>query len=723
MSAPRRILACIAIAVAAAATALLLHDARWLERLELFTWDARQRLLATPAPADLPIKLILIDQASLDWARNQAGSPWPWPREFYTAIIEFCRAGGAKAIAFDIFFSEPSIFGQDDDDRFAAALKEAKATVLAVPGGPQFSTPGTWPAEVPPNPFTVAGFDQWQVRHPQAKLALNSVVMSLPQIAASASALGHVRGDQDVDSLIRRVTPILTFDGKILPVLSLAAHEVARGAELAESTAGDLHIEGDALVVGPHRVPLDDDGSATLRFRRPTQRGEQRRMYDTFSAAGVINAQLAIQDNQPPAIAPDAFKDCMVIIGPSAMGTYDLKPTPMNKAGPAAEVHATFLDNLLNDDFMSRASGVWVSMFTFGLALVGAFATRESRNALHVVLAFTLTLPVPWAAGVIAFTQNLWWPIVAPEFALLVALVGGLIANYAVEGRQRRFIKRTFQHYLSPVVIEQIVRDPSRLRLGGERREVTILFSDIAGFSAIAEKLDAHELAALLNEYLTEMSGIILDEAGTIDKYVGDAIVAFWNAPLEQPDHALRAARAAVRCQRAMAARRAEFSRRLGADLRMRIGVNTGMASVGNFGSQDRFDYTVIGHAANLASRLEGANRFFGTDILISDETWRQINGALSGREVGLLRVVGIAEPTRVHQLMATREQSPPDHSAPEEFQHALMLSQTGRSAEALAQFARLASDDPLSRKYLEKLREADRVGKAWDGVWNLTEK
>jgi len=718
MTTLRRILACVAIGVIAAVIALLSHSTRWLERLELVTWDVRQRSLAVPAPPEVPIRLILIDQASLDWARDQAGTPWPWPREFYSAIINFCRAAGAKAIVFDLFFSEPSMFGQDDDDRFATALKNSPAAVLAVPPGPRLSAPGTWPAEVPPSPFTVTGWSQWQARHPHADLALNSVVMSLPEIAGSVSALGHVRGDQDTDSIIRRVAPLVTFDGQSLPALGLAAHQVAVGDP---TTAGNLRIEGDTLLVGPHHIPLDDDGMAILRYRQPTFRGGQHRMYEAFSAAGVINAQLAIESCQPPALSPATFKDCTVIIGPSAVGTYDLKPTPMNKAGPGAEVHATFLDNLLHDDFMHRSSETWVWLFTIGLSLIGAFAARESRNGLHVLLAFVFTLPLPWLVGVITFKQGAWWPIVVPALGLLLALVGGLIANYATEGRQRRFIKSSFQRYLSPAVIEQIVQDPSRLRLGGERREVSVYFSDIVGFSGIAEKLEAEDLTVLLNDYLTDMTNIILEEAGTLDKYIGDAIVAFWNAPLDQPDHAQRAARAAVRCQDALAKRRADYRQRFGADLHVRIGLNTGVASVGNFGSQGRFDYTIIGHAVNLASRLEGANKFFGTSVLIAEETWRQSAGTQRGREVGLLRVVGVHEPIRVFELFPA--ETPLDQRALDAFQQALALCQNGKSAEALVAFERL-SGDPLAQRYAEELRShaLEEQGQ-WDGVWNLQSK
>lgn len=704
----RRILACIAIGVVAAIIALLSHSARWLERLEFITWDARQRWLAEPAPDEIPIKLILIDQPSLDWAREQAGTPWPWPREFYTAIIDFCNAGGAKAIGFDLFFSEPSMFGQDDDDRFAASLANGSATVLAVPPGPQLSTPATWPDDVPRPEFAVPGFDAWRGQHADADLSLNSVIMSLPEIASAATALAHVRGDQDSDSIIRRIAPVVFFDGQSLPVLGLAMYDVA-----SEDSAA-MRVNSDTLLVDAHHIPLDDSGEAVLRFRRPTLRGEQRRMYEAFSAAGVINAQIARMSDEAPMLEPSVFKDCYVIIGASAAGTYDLKPTPMNPAGPGAEVHATFLDNLLSDTFMRMPNERSVWLFTIVLAILGAAATRLSRNGVYVVLAFLCALPMPWVFAIGAFEKGLWWPIVVPEFAVAMALVGGLIANYAFEGRQRRFIKRTFQHYLSPAVIDQIVQEPSRLRLGGERRELTIFFSDLVGFSGIAEKLDAQALAAMLNDYLTEMTNIILEEDGTVDKYIGDAIVAFWNAPLTQPDHAQRAMRAAVKCQRALAARREEFRDRVGAGPSMRIGINTGIASVGNFGSEGRFDYTIIGHAVNLASRLEGASKFFGTTTIIAHDTWQHAQD-LMGREIGLVRVVGIERPVRVFEPLIDNAI---DEAQLQAWHDALALCQTGKHAEARLAFEKLP-ESSLVKLYCEKLRSDS----TWDGVWNLTDK
>ena len=254
-----------------------------------------------------------------------------------------------------------------------------------------------------------------------------------------------------------------------------------------------------------------------------------------------------------------------------------------------------------------------------------------------------------------------------PLAAAVSALgIGGML-NYIAEGRQKHFLKAAFRRYLSPTVVDQLIRHPERLRLGGERRELTIFFSDLQGFSSFSERLSPEDLTHLLNDYLTDMTDIILEEGGTLDKYEGDAIIAFWGAPIEQPDHAVRAVRAAVRCQRRLAERRDEWAQRYGAVLKMRVGINTGPVVVGNMGSNQRFDYTILGDAANLASRLEGANKALGTYLMISESAWTATGGAFPGRELGALRVVGRHTPVRVWEATGLPGDPPPPDAAPYE--------------------------------------------------------
>jgi len=321
----------------------------------------------------------------------------------------------------------------------------------------------------------------------------------------------------------------------------------------------------------------------------------------------------------------------------------------------------------------------------------------------------------------IASPAGYWWPIVVQEAAVGFAMVTALVVNYATEGRQKAFIKQAFKFYLSPEVIERILADPSRLQLGGERRELTIFFSDLAKFSSISERLDAQSLTSLLNDYLSDMTDIILDEGGTLDKYEGDAIIAFWNAPCEQPDHALRACRAALRCQQKLEERHSEFLKRAGSPVTMRIGINTGEVVVGNMGSRTRFDYTVLGDAANLASRLEGANKAFETSTMVSESTWNQTAGQIPGRCIGLLRVVGRKTPVKVFEPIQNSPQFDSGHL--EMFQLALHHCHAGRWAEALEVFERYPHDS-VARVYAERCRSLlQDPNTSWDGLWNLTEK
>ncbi len=297
------------------------------------------------------------------------------------------------------------------------------------------------------------------------------------------------------------------------------------------------------------------------------------------------------------------------------------------------------------------------------------------------------------------------------------------MVNYATEGRQKRFIKSAFKHYLSHTVIEQLIQHPERLKLGGERRCLSIFFSDLQGFTRISESLEPEELTALLNDYLTAMTDIIQEEAGTVDKYEGDAIIAFWNAPLEQPDHAVRAVRAALRCQEKLAKLRPRFHEQFGKNLFMRIGIHTGPVVVGNMGSHSRFDYTIIGDAANLASRLEGINKHFGTYTMISDTTLDLIGKAFATREIARVEVVGRKKPVRVFEPMYW-EDFKTRKTYLSVFSQALEAYYKGQFHEALELFRRIETKDPVSAVYAVKCQALiDHPPLQWQGVWLMTEK
>jgi adenylate cyclase len=345
--------------------------------------------------------------------------------------------------------------------------------------------------------------------------------------------------------------------------------------------------------------------------------------------------------------------------------------------------------------------------------------SRSAGGAVGWVVFFVL---VPLAAGFGMYRLGWWWPVMVQEVAVLLALGIGEIVNYSTEGKQKRFIKGAFKQYLSGEVIEQMLKNPDQLKLGGEKRELSIFFSDLQGFSAISEKLGPVALTALLNDYLTDMSDIIMEEGGTVDKYEGDAIIAFWNAPLTQADHAVRACQAALRCQRKLNERRPEFYERTGVQLFMRIGIHTGDVVVGNMGSHNRFNYTVLGDAANLASRLEGANKPFGTFFMVSEVTWSQARVAgFHAREIGSIMVVGRKAPVKVFEVLGLGDEPAPPWLAG--WEKALLCLRVGKWKDARELFAGWP-DDPLARKYLQLCDELLAGSLAgWDGIWKLTEK
>jgi adenylate cyclase len=660
----KRALQSLGVGCGAAGIAILLWLGGALDRFEYSTWAWRVAFFAPRRTPAADVAVILLDQASLDWGSRELGWAWPWPREAYAPLLDFCRRGGARVVAFDILFTEPSVYGVADDEALGAAIRRTPAFVGA------------------------AFYGRDRVTEP------------IPAVATNATVLANVSDEPDPDGVFRRATLQRPHAGRQVPSLGFAAWQLGGG--------GDAATGGGA-------PRLDARGRLILGFAGTNG------MHRAFSAAAVIQSEMRLQAGAQPTLAPSVFSNAYVLAGFSAPGLMDLRPTPISRIAPGVEIHATVLDNLLSPRRLRDAPTWATALLVLVMACLAAGCVLRARRAVHSVLAFVICLPVPVGAGYLAYAFGLWWPMVVGLLAVALALVGAVILNYATEGRQKAFIKSAFRFYLGEEVIDQILADPAKLTLGGEKRELTVFFSDIEKFSSFSERLDPAELIALLNDYLSDMGAIIKEEGGYLDKYIGDAIVAFWNAPVAQPDHAARACRAALRCQRKLEERRPEFERRTGVVLRARIGLNTGEAIVGNMGSRERFNYTILGDAANLASRLEGANKAFGTYLMVSESTWRHSGGDWLGRELARLRVVGRQTPVRVYELAGLAGAARPPSWA--EFDGARLLFEQGAFAAAQALFERWP-DDAAARAYAEKCRTlAANRPDPWTGIWELSEK
>ena len=683
-----------------------------MRALEAYSWDARVRLLAKPAPSTDLVRIIELDQNSLDWGEKENGLRWPWPRELYGVILDFCRRADAASVTFDVLFSEASLYGVADDKALAEAGTAYGRLTLAFALGRETGAGETWPEGF--GGFSPITRTDWRIAGSDFP-ALPRASFPTPDVLAGAAALGVVTFPPDPDGVFRAIRPLSFFSGKPAPALFLAAYAAHMPGSVITHEEGKLRVQPPGL--SSLTIPLDNEGRAILNFRGGTG------MHASYSAAAVIQSELRIREGKEPVLALESFRGKHVLLGFTAPALLDLRPSPTSGAFSGVELHATALDNLLGNDFFRPFPAWGTGLLMAALCFASAFFALRAATLcrLAVVVCIFLALPLCFAWG--AYRALYWLPLMPLFLTVFLSLSSAVMVAYATEGRQRRFLKNAFSQYLSPEVINQIIKEPGRLKLGGERRVISIYFSDLAGFSGISERLSPEALTRLLNDYLSAMTDIILEEGGTIDKYEGDAIIAFWNAPHPQEDHAVRALHASLRCQETLAAMQPHFQATAGRELAMRIGLNTGPAVVGNMGSRSRFDYTMLGDAVNLASRLEGANKEFGTRSMVSWAVFEAAGNAFAGRELGLVRVVGRKEATRVLEPMR-HEEAATRADELQIFAQALKAFQTGRIGEARGFFARIAPVDPPAAAYLKRCGELPNpLPPDWSGIWELSGK
>jgi adenylate cyclase len=422
-----------------------------------------------------------------------------------------------------------------------------------------------------------------------------------------------------------------------------------------------------------------------------------------------------------------ALNGGIVVIGSTALGYYDHYPTPFSESAPGAEVHLNALDNSLNGDALRSAPG-WQTVLEILFAVALTYFLLYLSPAVGAALA-AAALVVWFAAALWIFRRGLIVEFVPPALALLSSYLVLTVHRALTEGAEKKAIKGLFGQFVSPEIVDQLAQDPSKVKLGGEKRDMTVFFLDIAHFTNISEKMDPEALIIFLNRYLSGLSHVILERHGTIDKYIGDCIMAFWNAPLENKDHRADAVLAALECQSVVA----ELNKKLDPGLpevpAVRIGINSGIVTVGLTGSEKKLQYTVIGDEVNLASRLEGANKFFGSKIIISEGAHEGCKDRVSARTLGRVRVVGKETPIRIFEPIAETSKL----SA--EWRQALPVYEAGIAAfdarkydEALAAFQKfnaLIPDDGPGQLYLERSQEYSVLppDATWAGVFNLTAK
>jgi adenylate cyclase len=480
------------------------------------------------------------------------------------------------------------------------------------------------------------------------------------------------------------------------------------------------------LQLGPVTIPLSAEQEMVIDWHGTLD----DRAYRIYPIGAVLRSHTDLQAGKTPLLDPALFRDKIVFVATTAAGTYDLRVTPLSPYAPGVLIHMSALDNILRHRHLQPASGWIFAAATLILTIATAWAFMLIQNQLVKAAAIGGLALAYYGLAVHAFTSHgLWLDLAIPEGALAVSFAATATVEYLTEGRQRRQIRAAFDKYMAPEVVDEIMRNPEAIRLGGDKKELSVLFSDVAGFTSLSEQLEPETLVELLNQYLSAMTDIILRHRGNVNKYLGDGIMAIFGAPRGEPDHASLACFAALDSQAELARRREQWKTEGQPELSARIGINSGWLVVGNMGSPTRLEYTVMGDAVNLASRLEGANKFYDTLILLGPRTYELAAPNIEAREIDRLRVKGKKEPVVVYELLARKGGlSPEQRRVTDIYMEGLQAYKRRDFKMAAAQFeAALALDpgDGPSRVYLARAKEylvapppAD-----WDGVYELKSK
>ncbi len=717
----------------------LLHAAKvinipLIQHIEAISYDARLQL-TMPKTLDRRIVIVDIDEKSL----AEEGR-WPWGRDKLAAMLDrLFDQYHVAAVGFDVVFAEKDessglkvleqlgqkelknlpqfqaslaqLRPQLDHDRIFAQKLASRPVVLGYYfTSNQSRVSGLLPAPV----FPAGAFKDSNA----AFISATGYGANLPEFQKAARNAGHFNPLTDFDGVARRVPMLMEYQGAYYESLSLAVIRALSGnpdiQAIFEEGAGNVGDSLEWLRVGKLKIPVDENISALIPYR-----GRQG-SFPYVSAADVLHGRVSAQE----------LGGAIVLVGTTAPGLMDLRSTPVSAVYPGVEVHANLIAGMLDRNIKQKPAFI-----------MGAEITE--MLLLGLLLAFLLPLLSPIKASLTALAAllvgiginlSLWqyadmvMPLAASMLMMLALFMLSMSYGFFVESRAKRQITGLFGQYVPPELVDEMSENPGSFTMEGESREMTVLFSDVRGFTTISEGLSPKELSRLMNEYMTPMTHIIHKHRGTIDKYIGDAIMAFWGAPLADPEHGRNALLAAMEMQQTLIPLREQFKARGWPEIRIGVGINTGTMSVGNMGSEFRMAYTVMGDAVNLASRLESVTKQYGVGIIVGENTHRAVPEVVF-RELDRVRVKGKDEPVAIYEPLGAAGQV--DQSALDElklFQQVLKLYRAQDWDLAEVQLLNLQKSSPectLYQLYLERIIyfRANPPGVEWDGVFTFETK
>ncbi len=698
-TAPERTLLLLLAAVALLAPALAVGfgESRAGQVLERRVYD---QWFSLRGPLPRPDEVVIV---AIDLDAEAALGRWPWTRDRHAQLLRNLHEAGAAVVLFDVTFLDPF---PAEDSIFRTAIDETGIAVLGAYADPRSTPRGMI----------------WGLQRPAPLLA--DVPLGLVSIAPDGA-----------DAIVREYPLAMGFPtGR---VAQLGVEGVLRyrglGPEALVATPKGWELDGRPIPRGPA-------GGMLINFRGERGSIAQYSFLDVLDDGATdlggfeFGQFLDLMD-------AGVFEGKIVLVGSTILEHQDYHPTPFREGAgaevteqtPGVEIHAHAIATLLAGDWLRILPGPIQYGWTFLLALLGVLAAARARG----VAAAFLTLGLMGGSAAVAYllfaSQGLWLFTVTPALAAGLSFAGATTALFVVEEREKARIRGMFRQYVAESVVDELIRKPELLQLGGEERHLTVMFSDVAGFSSFSERLTPTALVELLNEYLTAMSDIVMEEGGIIDKYQGDALMAEFGAPVPVEDHALRGCRAALRMNRELASLRARWLEEGKPEMVARIGINTGRVLLGNLGSRRIMDYTVMGDSVNLASRLEGTGKFYDISITISEYTWAEVEGKMLARELDRIRVKGKEEPVTIYELLADAENDPPElqdemRALITRFESALGLYKEARFVEALSAFQAVLEaypEDGPSAIYEARCREflADPPEAGWDGVYTMKSK
>ncbi len=684
-----------------------------LELTELKTYDLRVRARGArkPSPA---VVMAAVDERSLD-----AEGRWPWPRSKIVALVDALSRGGAQVIAFDVAFAEPA--APEDDLALAAAIRRSPARVVLgyflhwreVDLGYRLD-----PREIERRTSLISGSRYPMIRsrepdfHRVPFMKAYAPQPNLDVLTEAASSSGYFSFASDDDGVLRRMPLAIQIGEDVFAPLALVSAWQYLGRPELILRVERHGVEGVQL--GGTLIPTDETGQLLIDYLGPP------RTIPGVSVTDILRGKFA----------PGTFADKIVLVGATAVGTHDLRSSPFSPAHAGTEINATVIDNIVTGRFLDRPE--WWRVFDLlaivllaGLVAIAVTRTRAVTGLLSAVALFGGYVLL---AGWLFARHGIWLNMVHPLLALTLNYTGLTAYRYLTEERERRRVKAMFGQYVAPLVVEELLKRPGRLKLGGEEKVLTVLFSDLEGFTSQCERHTPQEMVGILGDYYERMTEQVFAHGGTLKEYVGDELMAFFGAPIDQADHAARACAAALAMRERRLALNAEWAAIGRPSLRARTGINSGPMLVGNLGSRYRFAYGVLGDQVNLGSRLEGLNRVYGTDILVGESTALLVQPSFLLRELDVVRVKGKEQAVRVYELLASAGAPLPPgrEGAVALYAAALEAYRQQRWDEALALFEQalaIRPDDGPSRTMANRCRAYRRTPPAetWDGAFEQT--